>query len=87
MHSGKSTVTFSGGITGYLFLRVSNSCLPSVCEYAGVLDFQPAVPVVLVNPQLSFRHDPFQIVITNLLEESLAGAFDVLSVDKPLAVA
>lgn len=53
----------------------------------GVFDLEPAVPVVLVYSQIVFRHDAFQIMRTDLLEESLAGAFDVLGVDNALAVA
>jgi hypothetical protein len=72
---------------GYLFFVVNNACLPSACEYAGFFIFSQLFPSSLQIPSFRFRHHAFQIMSTDLLEESLADAFDVLGVDNALAVA
>ena len=50
-----------------------------------VLDLDPAVPVVLVDAQLSLGDDSLKVLGADLLEEALAVMLDVLREQKPLA--
>src|SRR5215471_12816266 len=52
-----------------------------------VLDLEPSISIVFVNPQLSLRHYPFQIARANLFEKLFALALDVLGKQQPFAIA
>jgi hypothetical protein len=52
-----------------------------------VLDLEPSISTVFVNPQLSLRHYPFQIATANLFEKPFALALDVLGKQQSFTIA
>jgi hypothetical protein len=58
--------------------------MPSLgLRISGVFDLQPAVPIVLVNAELSLRHNPLKVAGANFREKGLPLRYDVLRIKQP----
>ena len=58
--------------------------MPSLgLRISAIFDLQPAVPVVLVNAELSLRDNPLKVTGANFREKALPVLLDVLRIKQP----